>query len=301
MNSVLGLMLGGGGAKGAYQLGVIRALYEYKIINKLSCISGTSIGAVNTMLMLSCKTYEQIRDSWFLINNEVVFKNKKTDYSGLFDIRAMENVLIKRLDLDYLRHNKIQGFVTCSKILDRSWLLSQINLSKLERVIFHLNSSTNAIDATIASASIPLVFGSKQIGDDFYVDGGLVDQNPYDPLLSFGANVIFAVPLGLKIKTKSNIKDSSVLHIDFLVKGLFGTSLASDLTEAVKFNFPFIKRNYLLGYHIAKEMIDKLIANKVMIINDDIITFNRNEVYTKIEFDKKESKILLRKYKDLGK
>ena len=42
----IGLCLCGGGAKGAYQAGVIKALYD-RGINKFNAISGTSIGAVN--------------------------------------------------------------------------------------------------------------------------------------------------------------------------------------------------------------------------------------------------------------
>ena len=45
----IGLCLCGGGAKGAYQAGVIKALYD-RGINKFNAISGTSIGAVMDIL-----------------------------------------------------------------------------------------------------------------------------------------------------------------------------------------------------------------------------------------------------------
>ena len=44
------LCLGGGGGKGAYQLGVYRALAEYGLMDKVTAISGTSIGAINALL-----------------------------------------------------------------------------------------------------------------------------------------------------------------------------------------------------------------------------------------------------------
>ena len=44
-----GLVLAGGGAKGAYQAGVIQALYELDIADKVYAVSGTSVGALNTL------------------------------------------------------------------------------------------------------------------------------------------------------------------------------------------------------------------------------------------------------------
>ena len=49
-NDRYALCLGGGGGKGAYQLGVYRALTEYGLMKKVDAISGTSIGAINAVL-----------------------------------------------------------------------------------------------------------------------------------------------------------------------------------------------------------------------------------------------------------
>ena len=46
------LCLGGGGGKGAYQLGVYRALAEYGLMDKVTAISGTSIGACFSRAMI---------------------------------------------------------------------------------------------------------------------------------------------------------------------------------------------------------------------------------------------------------
>ena len=58
MKPKLGLMLGGGGAKGGYQLGVIKALQEEKLLDNIDCIAGTSIGAINGLLLASLKDAE---------------------------------------------------------------------------------------------------------------------------------------------------------------------------------------------------------------------------------------------------
>ena len=52
MKKKIGLVLGGGGAKGAYQVGVLKALKEYKLLKHVDCVSGTPIGALNAMKVL---------------------------------------------------------------------------------------------------------------------------------------------------------------------------------------------------------------------------------------------------------
>jgi len=48
----LGLVLAGGGGKGAYQIGVWKALAEYEVVQNISAVSGTSVGALNAALFL---------------------------------------------------------------------------------------------------------------------------------------------------------------------------------------------------------------------------------------------------------
>ena len=51
--SHLGLVLSGGGAKGAYEVGVWQALHEAGLAGNVAAVSGTSIGAVNAALFAS--------------------------------------------------------------------------------------------------------------------------------------------------------------------------------------------------------------------------------------------------------
>ena len=71
----IGLVLAGGGAKGAYEAGVFKALWELDIIRRVSVVSGTSIGTING-LMLSMNDGNVMDKSWSnisysrFINNE---------------------------------------------------------------------------------------------------------------------------------------------------------------------------------------------------------------------------------------
>jgi NTE family protein len=285
MNKV-GLMLGGGGAKGTYQLGVIKSLIERGFYSNVSVISGTSIGAINAFLLGSVPTFDEMFEIWKLIKNHNVFKNLRSDHQGLFDLNDLKQTILEKVDLNYLRNYSKDIFVTTSKMAQNT-ILSQINLQKISREVFHLNYCDDPIDATMASGSIPLVFGAKQIGDNFYVDGGLVDQNPYEPLINMGCDIIFSVPLGKKVKPWFNYKKQNILDIDFLIPNYFRFSTVGDLTQSINFTPQFKTKIFWLGYYYSNTLIDKIINENIVFFNDNNLE-TKNSSYRRVCLDKKE-------------
>jgi NTE family protein len=73
----IGLCLCGGGAKGAYQAGVIKALYD-RGINKFNAISGTSIGAVNGYFIFT-NNVEKLEEMWTDIDAHIEHTIKIVD------------------------------------------------------------------------------------------------------------------------------------------------------------------------------------------------------------------------------
>ncbi|PKK92721.1 MAG: hypothetical protein CVV61_08295, partial [Tenericutes bacterium HGW-Tenericutes-6] len=53
MKNKVGLALGGGGARGSYQIGILKALEEANILEDIHHISGTSIGSINTLMVMA--------------------------------------------------------------------------------------------------------------------------------------------------------------------------------------------------------------------------------------------------------
>ena len=49
MNKGYGLVLNGGGAKGAYQIGAWAALRQLELYDEITAVSGTSVGALNAL------------------------------------------------------------------------------------------------------------------------------------------------------------------------------------------------------------------------------------------------------------
>ena len=71
-DNMLAIVLSGGGAKGAYEMGVWKALRRLRI--KYQIITGTSIGALNGMLMVQNDFYKCLK-MWKNINYDMIYDN----------------------------------------------------------------------------------------------------------------------------------------------------------------------------------------------------------------------------------
>ena len=65
----IGLVLGGGGAKGAYQAGALKAMKEANLIKNITYVSANSIGTINALMFMSDKIDESY-DIWLKINKK---------------------------------------------------------------------------------------------------------------------------------------------------------------------------------------------------------------------------------------
>jgi NTE family protein len=251
----VGLALGGGGARGSYQIGVLRALEEAGILHNIEHISGTSIGAINTLMVMAKFSYERMIEIWEMIHNSDIYGHKlekiKFDKIGLFSLKEMYDKLCEQVSLSEIRESKIQGYVTAARIKKGS-MIDQVLLHRMEKEVFHLNDVEDPHKAVLASASIPVLFGSTEIDDQFYVDGGTIDNCPIRPLIEQGCDIIIAVPIDGRFHHKT-YQDDDILLINMEARKLFSITMLDILDfkpEDVKY-----KSNY--GYLMGKSMIEK--------------------------------------------
>lgn len=261
MKIKVGLMLGGGGAKGGYQLGVLRALQEANLIDKIDCIAGTSIGAINALLLMSLGDTDKISEVWHIAQTNNPIKQKsfriQHDWQGLYSLDVLRDVFERYIDIKKVRNSKIDTYVVASKIVDPKKVASQIRTGNHEKTVFHINQHPKCFDAVIASASIPLFFGTTYIDDEAYVDGGLVDNNPIDVLIEQGCNVILSVPLdyGFNFNAYANNK---VLFINFTDFNVFSALPLFDAYDIIRFTEESIEDRQNYGYLVATEIIEKM-------------------------------------------
>lgn len=259
----LGLTLGGGGAKGSYQIGVLKALMEEELLKDLKVVSGTSIGAFNACLVMERLSYEKMEEVWLQIDNHEMYNGLsrfKQDKLGLFDQTKMYEILIANQDKESLRNSDVKGLVVASKVKEIS-LLKQISKTNMEEKIFHLNKLKDPHKAVLASSSVPIVFGPTKINNEYYVDGGLLNNLPIDLVIKEGCNVIIVISLS-PTGDLSNYYDNNLI-IDFSPK----SKLVRTILGSLDFNEESLINRINQGYSDAKELINYLKDNDVIINN----------------------------------
>lgn len=306
MKVKVGLMLGGGGAKGGYQLGVIRALQEANLIDKIDCIAGTSIGAINALLLMSLNDSNKMSEIWNLAQAKNPIKQKlfriNQDKEGLYSLEVLREIFDKYIDIKKVKNSKIDTFVVASKIIDTKKIASQIRTGNHEKTVFHINKMENPFDAVIASASIPLFFGTTYIDDQAYVDGGLVDNNPLDILIEQGCNVILSVPLdhGFNYNAYANHK---ILFINLTDFNVFSALQLIDAYDIIRFTDESIEERRNYGYLVATEIVQKLretniLKRGVLGLNENFVKVDKftyieapKETYERVKTLRKERRI----------
>ena len=258
--------LGGGGTKGAYQVGVAKALKELRI--PVKAVSGTSIGAINAAFVAQddiehleklylnmkfsnvCKNEIQIDETKDLLDIKNLF-NVIIEYiknNGL-DNSALKEMLVKNLNIDKIYSSKKDmGLVTYST-KDMEVVRKFKNEIKKEEFI----------DYVLASACFP-IFKRQKIRNEEYVDGGVADVIPINMLLEKGYKNIIAVDIeGIGIT--QNI-DTGNAYIKLIYPSV-------DLGGMFEFDKRQIKRNIEMGYLDTMRYFGKLQGNIYYFENRD--------------------------------
>lgn len=256
----LGLSLGGGGAKGSYQLGVLKALYEENLLDDLEVVSGTSIGALNTCFVMEQLPFDSMYDIWSSISNDLLYKHGlsrfKQDKMGLFDQTIMYDILVEKQNKENIINSPIKGYVAVSRIIDNK-VLRQYNKNKLEPEILFLNESDDPHKLVLASSSIPLLFGPTLIGENYYVDGGLLNNLPMNVLEENECDVMIAVGLD---PHDDLVSETASLIVDFTPT----FRLTRTVLGMLDFNGHALDTRIDSGYVHAKELIDYLKQEEVI-------------------------------------
>jgi len=172
------LALGGGGARGFSEIGVLRVLEQEKI--PVDMVVGTSVGSL--IGALYCDT-GRVLDAEFLavgIQQEDLFDYKALSLlSGGF----VKGERLERYLDTHLKHRTIEGLAV-------PFAAVAVDLKTGQPVAFEKGSVAQAVHA---SCAIPGVFVPVEFGGTTYVDGGIVDPVPADFARQKGADVVIAV------------------------------------------------------------------------------------------------------------
>jgi NTE family protein len=161
-----GITLSGGGARGFAHIGVLAALEEAGI--EPGIVSGTSMGAIIGLLYCSDFDSKEILE---IVKKERFFDHliwKLPGKLGMSSLKKLGDHLQEMIEAKTFEKLPKPLFIVAS------------NISKAKGEIF---SSGTWLKPVLASAAIPLVFRPIKIKGDFFIDGGLYNNFPVEPIL----------------------------------------------------------------------------------------------------------------------
>ncbi len=160
----LGLVLSGGGARGAAHIGVLKALEEHGI--SPTHVSGTSVGAIVGALYSAGIHWSEILKFFKTVS---IFTTKRFAFNkpGFLDTEKFYD----DLKVFFPRDN--------FDALEKSLFITATNVISGNLKIF---SKGQLIKPVIASASFPGVFTPTEINGSYYIDGGILNNFPVEPL-----------------------------------------------------------------------------------------------------------------------
>lgn len=267
-----GLVLEGGGTKGAYQLGAYKALKELGM--EFDGIVGTSIGALNAAFIIQ-GDYDIMEDIWLnqdyksfmIIEEDLYEKYKNTEFKvkdivaivdlmnrvrkneGI-DITPLKNLLKEYIDEDKIRKSsKDFGLVTVyldKKIIPQHLMKEDIPEGQL-------------VDYLIASASLP-IFQLDKLDDKLYLDGFLSDNTPVGLLANKKYDDIIVLRLSNDVTGDKNLKKYVDINLTVIKPSMdLGGSLNKDkdhMEKLFKLGYMDVMKTYKI-----EENVEEIIEN----------------------------------------
>ncbi len=255
-----GLVLDGGGARGAYQIGAWKALTEAGV--KVSAVAGTSVGALNGALicMGDVEKAEQIwhdmtfsrvmdvDDSWmerlFEGENslwEILGEVKRRLVEGGVDITPLRNLIHECVDEEKIRQS---GIELC---------LLTFSVSQMKELDLSIHDIPEGMleDFLLASAYL-LGFKNEKLHGQTYVDGGVINNFPINSLLGRGYRDIIQIRIFGPGRVPKARVDADTLLYEIAPKVKLGSIIEFDSRRS--------RQNLKIGYYDAKRMIYGLVG-----------------------------------------
>ena len=250
-----GLVLSGGGARGLAHIGVIAALEKNGIYPGV--VSGSSMGAIIAAFYAAGVSPDEMLT---IAKNSKIHKLFNWSFprrGGMLSLDILKKVMEEYIPLNSFRYLKKRLFISVSNIsLGREEIFSRGEL-------YH---------AVIASASIPIVFEPQIINGQTYVDGGLFNDLPVEPLIGkcqkiIASHVNYNGPEpdlnGIRAIAERVYRLAIYQHVEKNFKKCDFIIDPPDLRETGIFDFKHIDRLYGIGYAATEAMVFQMKNNPV--------------------------------------
>lgn len=311
--SKLGLVFAGGGGKGAYEIGVWKALKEYDVDNNISAMSGTSVGGLNGALFTkgdfeqAVKVWEEMSPEKILqINHDKVISllakfnlpativtaiGKKLGFlksEGIFSQKGLESIIRDSLQDGDLK-DKIPFYICATDVT------SKIAWKPLYKKLNDLNFK-DIVQYLLATSAIPVAFPTTIVEDKELLDGFLTDNTPIKPLIEVeGCDKIIVVLLGRsETITQEKLKYPNVSFWEIVPTGNTKEELGSLDFKSVTAS-SLIEMGYSDTIEILKNLYEFMLIEQEYIEKGEILRIQNDGFKKQIS----NNSLLRREYKQL--
>lgn len=254
------LVLAGGGGKGAYEIGVWKAMRELGADKEIRAVSGASVGGLNGALFVQ-GDYERAQRIWLTMNTEKildpgrinlledlkalaeqwpVIDAEKMLKEGIFSRDGLVQIIRQELDVGRVAENGIPCYLACFNVTSN--LMDYINVTGMPQ-----NDMETIL---LATSALPGIFGPVKFGKSMYVDGGLRDNVPVRPLYNAGYRDFLVVHL-----SRRSIVDEEEFPGASMVQIIPSQDQGDFMTGTLDFSAEGAKRRMEQGYLDAKSVL----------------------------------------------
>ncbi|MDX9730631.1 MAG: patatin-like phospholipase family protein [Bdellovibrionales bacterium] len=273
----LGLVLSGGGARGAYQAGVLLGISEIAaaagISHPFKIVTGVSAGAVNAAFLASRReawvdVTRTLADVWGDLTVDRVFKTDAVT-AGRLGMRFLFDTAIGSMSKKKRTRSILDTSPLSEYLADRirfSDIPKALSPDGVESVAISAMNYTNAhsitfvqscrkiemwnrsrrrgietpigVEHVMGSSAIPLVFPPVRVGDDHFGDGSLRNTAPLSPAIHLGADRLLVI----SVRRPDHLRPKIEGHIEPSLARVAGVVLNSLLMDAIEFDMERLGR-----------------------------------------------------------
>lgn len=196
MKSCVAFSLGGGGARGALQVGAMRALFEAGI--KPDLLVGTSIGAVNAVGLALWGADPAGLETLARVYAEVAAANLMDPRLGRLTLRVLSgkpNHYATQRVADFLISKGLTPDLRFDQIPGPRLALVGADLDTGRPMIYGRDPNQSVLEGVLASIALPPWFAPAEKDGRMIIDGGALSNLPIEPALQIGATRIYALDL----------------------------------------------------------------------------------------------------------
>lgn len=271
----LALVLSGGGARAAYQVGVLSGIAERLPNVRFPILTGVSAGAINTAFLAAHpgplpEAVAALRESWGHLTTDTVFRaparsltaaalrwafytllgqrRGPTAVRGILDTAPLRAFLTRHVDPAAIEANLTEGRLRAVALTATSlasgrgvtFVQGPPDMPMWSRAMREAVRARLSVDHIMASAAIPILFPAVRLTGGFFGDGGVRQIAPLAPALHLGGRAVLAI--GLRSVQRARVEEplstypSAVALMGLMLETVFLNALEADAERLERIN-----------------------------------------------------------------